>query len=87
MSFGSVIGAIVSQKNNKRNRSSQLKRYAKITGSGLGDFVDYKKLPETELKKLGEKIKAENNKKRQKAILLTTIFMLFLIVIFFYFMF
>ncbi|WP_417886802.1 hypothetical protein [Zunongwangia sp.] len=52
MSFGSSLSAIISLKNNKRKRSSQLKRYAKYTGSGLGYFVDDKKLPKAELKKL-----------------------------------
>ena len=87
MSFGSSIGAIISLKNNKRKRSSQLERYAKNTGSGLGNLDDYKKLPKEELDKLGQKIKAENNKKRQRVIIFTAIIMIIVISIFMYFMF
>ncbi|WBL27155.1 hypothetical protein [Zunongwangia sp. HGR-M22] len=87
MSFGSSIGAIISLKNNKRKRSSQLARYAKNLGSGLGNLDDYKKLPKEELDKLGQKIKVENNKKRQRVIVLTAIIMIVLICIFWYFMF
>ena len=87
MSFGSAIAAIVSQRNNRRKRTSQLERYAEKTGSKLGKLSDYDKLSKEELSKLGQKIKAENNKKRQRVIAFTAVIMIILTSIFWYFMF
>ncbi len=87
MSFGSTIAAIVSQRNNRRKRTSQLERYAKKTGAKHGKLSEHDKLSKEELGKLGEKIKAENNKKRQRVIVFTAVIMIIVISIFMYFMF
>lgn len=87
MSFGSAIAAIVSQRKNRRKRTSQLERYAEKTGSKLGKLSDQDKLTATELNRLGQRIKAENNKKRQRVIALTAVIMIIVTSIFWYFMF
>lgn len=87
MSFGSAIAAIVSQRNNRRKRTSQLERYAEKTGAKHGKLIDNDKLSKAELTKLGQKIKIENNKKRQRVIVFTAIIMIVIISIFWYFMF
>ncbi len=87
MSFGSAIAAIVSQRNNRRKRTSQLERYAEKTGAKHGKLSDYDKLSEEELSELGKKIKAENNKKRQRVIAFTAVIMIIVISTFMYFMF
>lgn len=87
MSFGSAIAAIVSQRNNRRKRTSQLERYAEKTGATHGKLSDHDKLSKEELSKLNEKIKAENNKKRQRIIAFTIVIMIIVISIFMYFMF
>lgn len=87
MSFGSAIGAIVSLKNNRRERTAKTEKYIKTTGSKIDRVISHRTPSKGELKKIKAVMQAENKKRQLRILLLTTVLLTVLGIIFFSFMF
>lgn len=87
MSFGSAIGAIVSLKNNRRERTAKTEKFLATTGSGISGVKSHRTPTEKELSDLREKIIRTHKKRQRKIYVFTAAIFLILFVIFFYFMF
>ncbi|GHA41648.1 hypothetical protein GCM10007103_23670 [Salinimicrobium marinum] len=87
MSFGSAIGAIVSQKNNRRERTAKTDKFLATTGSGISGVKSHRNPSDGELKELRKKMILAHKKRKQKILIITAGILFVLAVVFFYFMF
>jgi predicted nucleic acid-binding Zn ribbon protein len=87
MSFGSVIGAIVSQKNNRRTRTAKTDKFLATTGSGISGVKSHRNPTGEELKELRKKMLSAHKKRQRKIVMITAGILFLLAVVFFYFMF
>lgn len=87
MSFGSAIGAIVSLKNNRRERTAKTEKYVKTTGSKIHRVVSHRTPSKGELEEIKATMQAANRKRQLRILLLTTALLTVLGIIFFSFMF
>ncbi|MGA9325294.1 MAG: hypothetical protein WCE57_11085 [Salegentibacter sp.] len=85
MSFGSTRGAIVSLKNNRRNRKSKTEKFLRSRGSATGSIHSCQKPTQAEIEELGRKISAENKKRQRKILAITAVFLIISGVVFFYY--
>gem|GEM_PF-744268 len=72
---GSMLHAIITMKNNRRERISKLERL-KSTSNHREHFVDHKKASPELLRSIRAKLQEENKKRLKKSIFLTSILML-----------
>lgn len=86
MSFGSAIGAIISQNNNRRKTTCRAKKFARTSGSTIEAIKSHRKASPEELQALREKMQKEHKKRQLKIILITAVFALVLLSFFVYFM-
>ncbi len=87
MSFGSVIGAIVSLKNNKRSRTSKTEKFFKTTGAKFNAVKSHTHLTPEELKLLRKKIRTENNYRNRKTGIITAVILLIFVAFIYYLLF
>ncbi|SFU55909.1 hypothetical protein SAMN05216480_10780 [Pustulibacterium marinum] len=88
MSFGgSAAAANSSLKNNKRERSSQLDRYQKLTGSTYGSKVNSKNISKEELEKFSLAFQEKQKATRKKQLIAFGIITLVILAITIYFLF
>ncbi|MFD1095701.1 hypothetical protein [Salegentibacter chungangensis] len=87
MSFGSTRGAIVSLKNNRREKKSKFSKFRNSTGSISEGIKSEKRISEAELLILKTKLNREHQKRQLKIITITTAFLIVLGVLFYKFMF
>jgi hypothetical protein len=79
---GSMLHAIITMKNNRRERKSKLERL-KNTSNHRESFIDHKKASPELLRKIRTRLQLENKTRNQKAIIKTSI-LLFLMCILVY---
>lgn len=72
---GSMLHAIITMKNNRRDRKSKLERL-KNTSNNREDFIDHKKASPELLKKIRTRLQFENKTRIQKAIIKTSIILI-----------
>lgn len=72
---GSMMHAIISIKNNRRNRISKLEKL-KNTSNYREEFIDHKKASPELLRKIRLKLQIENKERNKKAILKTGLLLL-----------
>lgn len=87
MSFGSVIGAVVSLKNNRRTRPAKTDKFLATTGSGINGVKSHRNPTGEELKELRKKMLLDQNKRQRKILMISAGILFILTVVFFYFMF
>lgn len=75
---GSMLQAIISLRNNKRNRIDKLKRLEN-TSNETSEFVDHVQATPELLESIREKMLAERKVERTKLIIKTALFLIFLI--------
>lgn len=71
---GSMLHAIITMKNNRRERKSKLERL-KNTSNYREAFIDHKKASPELLSKIRTRLQLENKTRNQKAIIKTSIFL------------
>jgi uncharacterized protein (DUF1786 family) len=71
---GSMLHAIITMKNNRRNRVSKLERL-KNTSNNRETFVDHKKASPELLRKIRTKLQKENKKRIRLATIITSFVM------------
>lgn len=74
---GSMLQAIISLRNNKRNRIDKLKRLEN-TSNETSEFVDHVQATPELLESIREKMQAERKVERTKLIIKTALFLIFL---------
>ena len=87
MSFGSAIGAIVSLKNNRRDRTAKTDKFLATTGAKMGGVKSHRTPTREELLELRKKMQLAHKKRQRKIISITAVILSILLVVFGYFMF
>jgi hypothetical protein len=72
---GSMLHAIITMKNNRRDRKSKLERL-KNTSNHREEFIDHKKASPELLRKIRTRLQFENKTRMQKAIIKTSIILI-----------
>ncbi|MDP2161959.1 MAG: hypothetical protein Q8K02_15875 [Flavobacterium sp.] len=81
---GSMLQAIISLRNNKRNRVDKLKRLEN-TSNETSEFVDHVQASPELLKSIREKMQAERKVERKKLIKSATLFIIVLFIVLYVF--
>lgn len=88
MSFGSVVGAIISLRNNKRESK---RKHGNLPGkpseNGNNGIKSHRTPSRKELRQIGQKLQAEHKKRQLKIILISAAFLVIFFVGFYYVMF
>jgi hypothetical protein len=79
---GSMLHAIITMRNNKRNRVSKLERL-KNTSNHREEFIDHKNASPELLKKIRTTLQIENQKRNKKAIIKTSLVLLLIFIAFY----
>lgn len=77
---GSMLHAIITMRNNRRNRKSKFERL-KNTSNTREKFVDYKKASPELLRNIRIQLQKENKKQLKKAVILTGLVMLIVFIL------
>ncbi|WP_338409403.1 hypothetical protein [uncultured Flavobacterium sp.] len=72
---GSMLHAIITMKNNRRDRKSKLERL-KNTSNHREEFIDHKKASPELLRKIRTRLQFENKTRMRKAIIKTSIILI-----------
>ena len=78
---GSMMHAIISLKNNKRNKKSRLEKFVNTTSNGHDEIVDHIKATPEQIAAIRQRLQAENKAILRKKIILTASILGFTLII------
>lgn len=87
MSFGSVLGAIISQRNNKRPRADRSGKGLATSDENSQGVRSHRKPSKEEIQQIKRRILSENRKRQRKIMIITAAFLIVFAILFGMFMF